>query len=78
MAKVIRLEMRIETGTARREKIYFPKQHRLLQEGIGGFDQNLGKVRSDNRAGHIEEELRQDISGQLRNVAKNDSKSEDG
>jgi len=48
----------------------------LLHEGVGSFGETVREVGPDDGAGHVEEELRQSVRGELGNVAEDDGEGD--
>ncbi len=50
----------------------------ILYEGVGSLGETVREVRPDDGAGHIEEELRQSVRGELGDVAEDDREGDGG
>jgi len=59
-------------------EIDLAKQAGIADEGVAGLGQAVGKVGPDDGAGHVEEELRQTVGGQVGNAAKDHGEGDGG
>ena len=50
----------------------------VVDEGVGGLGDAVGEVSPDDRAGHVEQELRQAVGGQLGDLAEDESEGDGG
>ncbi len=53
-------------------EIHLAEELRVLHKRVGRLGEAIREVRPDDRAGHIKEELRQTVGGQLGDVAEDD------
>ncbi|GEM_PF-3267659 len=50
----------------------------VVDEGVGGLGETVREVSPDDGAGHVEEELRQSVRGELGDIAEDDGEGDSG